>query len=57
MPKGDDQLFEQYQPLVEKLVGVQRQLATQYLAEAKQMIASGDKAKGGAGIPATVPQS
>ena len=45
MPKGDDQLFEQYQPLVEKLVGVQRQLATQYLAEAKQMIASGDKEK------------
>jgi len=27
------------------LVGVQRQLATQYLAEAKQMIASGDKEK------------
>ncbi len=45
VPKGDDQLFEQYQPLVEKLVGVQRQLATQYLAEAKQMIGSGDKDK------------
>ena len=38
-------MFEQYQPLVEKLVGVQRQFATQYLAEAKQMIASGDKEK------------
>ncbi|MBO5135611.1 MAG: preprotein translocase subunit SecA [Bacteroidaceae bacterium] len=45
VPKGEDQLFEQYQPLVEKLVGVQRQLATQYLAEAKQLIASGDKKK------------
>ena len=45
VPKGDDQLFEQYQPLVEKLVGVQRQLATQYLAEAKQLITSGDKKK------------
>ncbi len=45
VPKGDDQLYEQYQPLVEKLVGVQRQLATQYLAEAKQLIASGDKEK------------
>ena len=45
VPKGDDQLFEEYQPLVEKLVGVQRQLATQYLAEAKQMISSGDKEK------------
>ncbi len=45
VPKGDDQLFEQYQPLVEKLVGVQRQLATQYLTEAKQLIGSGDKKK------------
>ena len=45
VPKGDDQLFEQYQPLVERLVEVQRKLATQYLAEAKQLIASGDKAK------------
>jgi preprotein translocase subunit SecA len=43
VPKGEDQQFEQYQPLVERLVAVQRQLATQYLAEAKQMIASGDK--------------
>ena len=45
VPKGDDQLFEQYQPLVEKLVAVQRQLATQYLTEAKQLIGSGDKKK------------
>jgi preprotein translocase subunit SecA len=41
VPKGDDQMFEEYQPLVERLVGVQRQLATQYLAEAKQKIAEG----------------
>ena len=41
VPKGDDQMFEEYQPLVEKLVGVQKQLATQYLAEAKQKIAEG----------------
>lgn len=45
VPKGDDQLYEQYQPLVERLVAVQRKLATQYLAEAKQMIGSGDKQK------------
>ena len=43
VPKGDDQLFEQYQPLVERLVEAQRRLATQYLAEAKQLIASTDK--------------
>lgn len=41
VPKGDDQMFEEYQPLVEKIVAVQRQLATQYLAEAKQKISEG----------------
>ena len=45
VPKGDDQLFEQYQPLVERLVEVQRKLATQLLAEAKTLIASEDKEK------------
>ena len=39
--KGDDQMFEQYQPLVERLVEVQRKLASQYLAEAKQKISEG----------------
>ena len=43
IPKGDDQMFEEYQPLVEKLVGVQRQLATQYLADAKALISEGNK--------------
>ena len=44
IPKGDDQMFEEYQPLVEKLVEVQRKLATQYLADAKQKIGNSDKA-------------
>ncbi len=44
VPKGDDQQFEQYQPLVERLVGVQRQLATQYLADAKKQITEGIEA-------------
>ena len=43
IPKGDDQMFEEYQPLVEKLVGVQRQLATQYLADAKTLITEGNR--------------
>ena len=43
VPKGDDQMFEEYQPLVERLVGVQRQLATQYLAEAKNLITEGNR--------------
>ena len=43
VPKGDDQMFEEYQPLVERLVGVQRQLATQYLADAKALITEGNR--------------
>ena len=54
VPKGDDQQFEQYQPLVERLVGVQRQLATQYLADAKKQITegteTGDKQKSAEGF-------
>ena len=41
VPKGDDQMFEEYQPLVEKLVSVQRRLATEFLADAKTKIAKG----------------
>ncbi|MGN1263526.1 MAG: preprotein translocase subunit SecA, partial [Prevotella sp.] len=41
VPKGDVQMFEEYQPLVESLVDVQRKLATQYLADAKQKINEG----------------
>ena len=43
VPKGGDQMFVEYQPLVERLVGVQRKLATQYLSDAKQLIAEGRK--------------
>ncbi|MDO4210594.1 MAG: preprotein translocase subunit SecA [Bacteroidales bacterium] len=40
VPKGEQQMYEQYQPLVEQLVGVQRTFASQLLAEAKKLIAS-----------------
>lgn len=43
VPKGDDQMFEEYQPLIEQLYEVQRKLATNYLSEAKQLIQSNDK--------------
>ena len=45
IPKGDDQMFEQYQPLVERLYEVQRKQATELLAEAKQKIGEGTKNK------------
>ena len=43
VPKGDEQLFEVLRPLVERLVEAQRKLATQYLADAKRLIASDKK--------------
>ena len=43
VPKGEDQLFEQLRPLVERLFEAQKKLATQYLADAKRLIASDDK--------------
>ena len=43
VPKGEDQLFEQLCPLVERLVGVQKTLATKFLTDAKRLIASSDK--------------
>ena len=45
VPQGDDQMFEQYQPLIQSLYEVQRKYATQLLSEAKQLINSGDKKK------------
>ncbi len=41
VPNGGDQMFEEYQPLVERLVEQQKKLATHYLAEAKQQISEG----------------
>lgn len=38
-------MYELYQPLIEKLVGVQRQYATKLLSEAKTLIATGEKDK------------
>ena len=43
VPKGDDQMFNEYKPNVENVVQAQRRLITQILAEAKQKIVSEDK--------------
>ncbi|MDY4019238.1 MAG: preprotein translocase subunit SecA [Prevotella sp.] len=43
VPNGGDQMFEEYQPLVERLVDVQRKLASQYLSDAKGLITEGTK--------------
>ena len=43
IPKGDDQLFEELRPLVERLFEAQKVLATKFLSDAKRLIASSDK--------------
>ena len=50
VPKGEEQLFEQLRPLVERLVEAQRKLANQLLTEAKRQIASSDKKEQEAGF-------
>ena len=42
VPKGDDQLYDQFRPRVEMIVKVQRELTTHLLAEAKAKMASSD---------------
>ena len=43
VPRGDDQLFDQYKANVEKVVRAQQRLVTGILAEAKTKLASEDK--------------
>ena len=40
-PKGDDQEFDQFKPVIEKLYNVQRNFVTQILAESKKLLAEG----------------
>lgn len=47
VPKGEDQLFEQYKPNVESLYNLQRNLCSQLLIDAKKLITAGDTEKGG----------
>ena len=43
VPRNEDQMFEQFRPLVERLVEAQKRLATQFLAEARTKIYSSNK--------------
>ncbi len=43
VPRNEDQMFEEYRPLVERLVDAQKKLATQLLAEARKLIYSSNK--------------
>ena len=43
VPKGENQMYEEYQPLVERLYDVQRKQATELLADARSKIEAGRK--------------
>ncbi|MDR0834526.1 MAG: preprotein translocase subunit SecA [Candidatus Symbiothrix sp.] len=43
VPKGEDQLFEEYRTRIENVVDVQRKLTNSLLAEAKKLIESSDE--------------
>ncbi len=47
IPKGDDQMFNEFKPNVEKVVSAQRKLAQQLLLEAKEKISAGNTEEGG----------
>ena len=47
VPKGEEQLFEQYRPAIENLYNLQKNLVTTLLAEARQLIADGKNEEGG----------
>ena len=47
VPKGDDQMFEQYRGYVENLFNLQRNLVSQLVADAKKLIAEGKTEEGG----------
>lgn len=47
VPKGDDQMFNDFKPNVEKVVNAQRKLAQKLLLEAKEKISAGDTEEGG----------
>ena len=47
VPKGDDQLFEQYCPAIDHLYNLQKNLVTGLLAEARRLISEGKNDEGG----------
>ena len=47
VPKGEDQQFMEYKPLVERLYSSQKTLVNQLLNEAKKLIADGNEKDGG----------
>ena len=47
VPKGDDQMFEQYRPAIEHLYGLQKDFVTNLVAESRKLAAEGQMEKAG----------
>ena len=47
VPKGEDQMFEQYRPAIENLYCLQKNFVTNLLAEARKLVAEGQTEQGG----------
>lgn len=47
VPRGDDQMFDEYKPSVQSLFSLQKNLVTSILVEAKKLIAEGKTEEGG----------
>ena len=47
VPRGEDQMFEQYRPAIEHLYGLQKNFVTNLLAESRKLISEGQTEQGG----------
>ncbi|MFI3285513.1 MAG: preprotein translocase subunit SecA [Rikenellaceae bacterium] len=50
VPKGEDQMFEQYCPAIDQLYNLQKNLATNLLAESRKLLAAGQTDEGGVAL-------
>ncbi len=47
VPRGDDQMYDQYRPAIEKLYNLQKSVVTALLSESRQLITDGESEDGG----------
>ncbi len=50
VPRGDDQMFEQYRPAIQHLYNLQKSMVTALLAQAKSLITEGKNDEGGVAL-------
>ncbi|MFR9522093.1 MAG: preprotein translocase subunit SecA, partial [Rikenellaceae bacterium] len=50
VPKGEDQMFEQYCPAIDQLYNLQKNLATSLLSESRKLLAAGNTDEGGVAL-------